>query len=241
MGTDGTRTAAVPPPPWRRGTDKPVRQQLGVPAIVAAAMRIMDREGLDAVSMRRVAQELGTGAASLYQHVRNKRELHELILDEVFRDLDVPEPDPTRWQQQLKDLCLDLTRIMLAHPGAAKIGMETLIPTTPGVLVGMDAMMGYMRVGGVPDHLIAKACDPLALMGTAFAYEASLWTTSAAGRAEAHRRIDEIEAYLDSLPHEQLPHLTALRKQIRDEDDGWANFELGIDIFIAGLATYATR
>lgn len=240
MGTEKARATAVPPPPWRRGAVKPVRRHLGVPAIVATAMRIMDREGLDAVSMRRVAQELGTGAASLYQHVRNKRELHELILDEVFRDLEVPEPDPARWRQQLKDLCLDLTRTMLAHPGAAKIGMETLIPTTPGVLVGMDAMMGYMRVGGIPDHLVAKACDALAMMGTAFAYEASLWPSSDAGRAEAQRRIDEIEAYLDSLPHEQFPHLTALRKHM-GADDGWTNLEFGIDVFIAGLATYATR
>lgn len=237
--TEGSRAAAVPPPPWRRGAGKPVRQQLGVPAIVATAVRIMDREGLDAVSMRRVAQELGTGAASLYQHVRNKQELHELILDEVFKDLEVPEPDPASWRQQLKDLCLDLTRIMLAHPGAAKIGMETLIPTTPGVLVAMDAMMGYMRAGGVPDRLVNPACDALALMGTAFAYEASLWPTSSAGREEAKRRIEQIEAYLDSLPREQFPHLTALRTHIRD-DDGWANLEFGLDVFIAGLATYAT-
>lgn len=238
MRTEGTPAAAVPPPPWRRGAAKPVRQQLGVPAIVAAAMRIMDREGLDAVSMRRVAQELGTGAASLYQHVRNKRELHELILDEVFRDLEAPEPDPARWRQQLKDLCLDLVRKMLAHPGAARIGMETLIPTTPGLLVGMDAMMGYMRAGGVPDRLVPKACDALALMGTAYAYEVSLWPTSADGRAEAQRRIEEIEAYLDSLPVEQFPHLTALRAQMGAED-GWENFEFGIDVFLAGLATYA--
>ncbi|HEX6443578.1 MAG TPA: TetR/AcrR family transcriptional regulator [Streptosporangiales bacterium] len=236
--SDGARTEAVPPPPWRRGTAKPVRQQLGVSAIVRAAMRIMDSEGLDAVSMRRVAQELGTGAASLYQHVRNKQELHELILDEVFKDLEVPEPDPARWRQQLKELCLELTRTLLAHPGAARIGMETLIPTTPGILVGMDALMGIMRAGGIPDRLVAPACDSLALLGSAYAYEASLWPTTEAGRAEATRRLEEIEGYLDSLPAEHLPHMTALRKHMRG-DDGWANFEFGLDVFIAGLATYA--
>jgi AcrR family transcriptional regulator len=235
---ESSRSTRVPPPPWRRGAEKPVRQQLGVPAIVTAALRIMDREGLDAVSMRRVAQELGTGAASLYQHVRNKQELHELILDEVFKDLEVPMPDPVRWQQQLKELCLDLTRTMLAHPGAAKIGMETLIPTTPGMLVAMDGLMGIMRAGGLPDHLVTPACDSLALLGSAYAYEASLWPTTEAGRAEAMRRIEEIEGYLDSLPAEHLPHMTALRTHMRD-DDGWANLEFGLDVFIAGLATYA--
>jgi AcrR family transcriptional regulator len=237
MGSDAKRVA-VPPPPWRRGAAKPVRQQLSVPAIVRAAIRIMDDEGLDAVSMRRVAQELDTGVASLYQHVRNKQELHELILDEVFKDLEVPEPDPARWQRQLKDLCLDLTRTLLAHPGAAKIGMETLIPTTPGMLVGMDALMGIMRAGGIPDHLVTPACDSLALLGSAYAYEASLWPTTEAGRAEATRRIEEIEGYLDSLPAEHLPHMTALRKHMRG-DDGWANLQFGLDVFIAGLATYA--
>lgn len=227
----------LPPPPWRRPASKP-RQQLSTDAIVEVALRIMDAEGLDAVSMRRVAHELGTGPASLYAHVRNKRDLHELMLDAVFREVDVPEPDPLHWQQQLKDLCRELARIMLASPGIARIAMETLIPTTPGLIVSMDAMIGMLRCGGIPDHRISAALDGLALYVTAYAYEASLWPIDESGQEEARRRIQQIQEYVASLPPERVPHMHAVHPHFA-ADDAIDHFEFALDIFIAGLATYA--
>lgn len=203
-------------------------------------MRIMASEGLDAVSMRRVADALDTGPASLYAHVRNKQDLHELMLDEVFKDVRVPKPDPAHWQQQLKDLAFTVTRIMLENPGAARIVMHTPIPTTPGPLLIMEGVSGILRAGGVPDEYIAYAADALSLYCTAFAYEASMWPTSEAGQAEAQRRLGEINAYLDSLPPDRFPELTALRSRVR-ADEGMKHFEFAIDVFIAGLARYASR
>lgn len=227
----------MPPPPWRRTPGKP-RQQLSTEAIVRAALHIMESEGLDAVSMRRVAQELNTGPASLYAHLRNKQDLHELMLDAALRDVEVPEPDPAQWQQQLKDLCLKLARMMLEKPGIARISMETLIPTTPGLIVSMDGMIGIMRCGGIPDRRIPAACNALALYVTAYAYEMSLWPVSESGKEEAWRRIQEIEEYLDSLPAERVPHMAAVRSYFRS-DDGSDHFEFALDMFIGGLAAYA--
>lgn len=228
----------LPVPPWRRTSSRPARQQLTAGAIVDAALKVMDAEGLDAVSMRRVAQELGTGAASLYQHVRNKRDLHELMLDAAFVGIEVPEPDPARWQQQLKDVVQTIGRTLRRRRGIARIAMETLIPTTPGLLVGMDAMMGLLRAGGIPDRYVAPACDVLALYVTAHAYEASLWPSDEAGQAEAGRRFEEIQDYLASLPAGRLSHLVALQPQFAS-DDGDDTFEFALDVFIAGLSAYA--
>jgi AcrR family transcriptional regulator len=242
----------LPAPPWRRPADRPARQQLSASAIVAAALWVMENEGLDAVRMRRVAQRLDTGAASLYQHVRNKRELHELMLDAVFSDVRLPEPDPARWQAQLKDVLRTMSGVMRSHPGIARIAMETLIPTTPGLLVSMDAMMGLLRAGGVPDRLIASACDALALYVTAHAYEESLWPAAVRpgaspgsergtdADAEAVRRLAEIQRYLAGLPADRLPHLTALQSGFQAAD-GEAHFEFALDMMIAGLGTYASR
>jgi AcrR family transcriptional regulator len=229
----------LPVPPWRQRPARPPRQQLSADAIVAAAMRIMAAEGLDAVSMRRVAEALGTGPASLYAHVRNKQDLHELMLDEIFKDVRVPTPDPSRWQQQLKELAFAVTRIMLESPGAARIVMHTLIPTTPGLLLIMEGVSGILRAGGLPDQYIAYAADALSLYCTAFAYEASMWPSSEAGQAEAQRRLGEINAYLDSLPPDRFPELMALRSQFQ-ADDGMKHFEFAIDVFIAGLARYTS-
>lgn len=226
-----TTDRELPAPPWRRERGKP-RRQLNVDVIVDAAMRVMGAEGLEAVSMRRVAHELDTGPASLYAHVRDKRELHELMLDAAMRDIPVPEPDPERWQQQLKQLGLDQARIMVRNPGIARIAMETLIPTTPGILVTMDAMLGIVRSSGLPARLVPAACDGLALYVTAFAYEASLW--SSAQDSEARKRLEEINAYLDSLPADRVPHLVAMREHFRNEEID--HFEFMLDVFIAGVA-----
>src|SRR5262245_7486499 len=95
-------------PPWQPiSPPKPVRtpkEPLTRERIVDAAMRVMVNQGYEQVSMRKVAQELGTGPASLYAHVANKRELDQLLVDRAAREMRFPEhPDPERWQEQLKD------------------------------------------------------------------------------------------------------------------------------------------
>ena len=104
---------SLPIPPWSAARERPVGAPAKTPltreAIVEAALAVLDAEGLEGVSMRRVAQRLGTGPASLYQHVSNKDELLELVLDRVAGDIEIPEPGvgPDAWQAPLKDLLKD--------------------------------------------------------------------------------------------------------------------------------------
>ena len=97
----------IPPPPWQRLPDRQARRRrepISRDAIVAAAVRLLDREGLAALSMRRLADELGAGAASLYWHVGSKDGLLDLVLDEIIGEQQVPDPDPPRWREQLKEV-----------------------------------------------------------------------------------------------------------------------------------------
>lgn len=84
----------LPPAPWAK-KPKPAKAEakpaLTRQAIVDSAMRIIDTEGLDAVSMRRIAQDLGTGAASLYAHVADKEELLDLVVDQIMGEMTLPE------------------------------------------------------------------------------------------------------------------------------------------------------
>src|SRR5207248_2298569 len=110
----------VPPPPWRRTARKRApKQVLSQDLIVRTALKILGKEGIDAVTMRRVAQELETGPASLYAHVTNKEELDELMLDAVLAGMPRPEPDPKRWTEQVKDLVRHQVQAMMAYPGIA--------------------------------------------------------------------------------------------------------------------------
>src|ERR1700743_2792992 len=96
----------IPPPPWQRAPDRgsrPRREPISKEAIVTAAIGLLDREGLAALSMRRLAEELGTGAASLYWHVGSKDGLLDLVLDEIIGEQQAPEPDPGRGKERLTE------------------------------------------------------------------------------------------------------------------------------------------
>src|SRR4051794_31260107 len=97
--------AAVPDPPWWRKRPEPARERepLTRERIVDAALVLLEREGINGLSMRKLAQELGTGAASLYWHVGDKEQLLSLLLDRIVGESELVEPDAEHWQDQVKE------------------------------------------------------------------------------------------------------------------------------------------
>ena len=113
---EASRDRPIPEPPWaatRR--ERPARTPLTREAIVDAALRVVDREGADGLSMRRVAEELGTGPASLYWHVASKDELINLVVDRVVGEIELPPPDPERWQEQFMEGMRQARRVLRAR------------------------------------------------------------------------------------------------------------------------------
>src|SRR5215469_8232639 len=103
-------SSALPPPPRLPGRQRtPTRRSssLSVEAIVAAAIDVLDEAGMAGLSMRKVADRLGTGAASLYAYVSGRDELLELVFDELVGQVELPEPDPKRWREQLMEMMYD--------------------------------------------------------------------------------------------------------------------------------------
>src|SRR5690242_21918062 len=82
--------------------DRPVKPRLTRERIVEAAMQVMSEQGYDALSMRSLARALDTAPASLYAHVASREEVDQLVVDRVSHLLPVPEPDPAKWQDQLR-------------------------------------------------------------------------------------------------------------------------------------------
>jgi AcrR family transcriptional regulator len=141
----------IPPPPWQRLPDRKARRRrepISRDAIVAAAVRLLDREGLAALSMRRLAEELGTGAASLYWHVGSKDGLLDLVLDQVIGESEVPEPDAAHWKEQLKEVARAQRRISLRHPYIVRISIGR-IPMGPNALRYSEAVLAILRAGGL--------------------------------------------------------------------------------------------
>jgi AcrR family transcriptional regulator len=227
----------LPPPPWHRAPRAaPRRQPLNREVIVDAALELLDREGLDAVSMRRVAQALDTGAASLYQHVGGKEELVALVFDRVTGEIPLPpEPDPARWQEQLREAMTDVWRGMIAHRGIAAVAIGS-VPSGPNALAYTEALTGILLAGGLTKQQCAWAVDNLYKYVTADAYEQSLLPADA--KEEEH--YGQIERYFRSLPPDRFPHMTSMLDEMFT-GDGDQRFAFGLEMMIAGLGAMVSR
>src|SRR5579875_291805 len=150
------------------------RRALSQEVIVDAALEIVDREGLDALTMRTVAHALGTGPASLYAYVGSKEELVELVVERVIGEVRIGgEPDPARWSDQLKETAREMRRVFASHGDLARASFGR-IPVGENALRGGEWMMAVMRAGGLSDRVTALSVDLLSLYVMGVAYEDGL-------------------------------------------------------------------
>jgi AcrR family transcriptional regulator len=230
----------LPTPPWQTRPERARRtakQPLSRDVIVDAALAVLDREGIGGMSLRRVAQELGTGPASLYAHVDNLRELEDLVFERAAGEITLPVPDPARWQEQLKQLLFDSLNTMRRHPGIARFALGR-IPTKENGLAVADAMLGLLATGGVPEQYCAWAVDVLGLFVAAAAYEESV--ELAEGQTEENMRewFDQLGVHFRALPTERYPHLVRMAP-FMVQGSGDERLEFALDIMINGLAATA--
>ena len=133
------------------------RSPLSRDRVVAAAIAIADHDGLDALSMRKLAQALGVEAMSLYHHVANKDALLDGMVDAVFAEIELP-PTDIAWRPALRRRTSSVREAMLRHPWA--IGrLDSRRSPGPATLRHHDAVLGCLRVGGfsVADAALAFA------------------------------------------------------------------------------------
>jgi AcrR family transcriptional regulator len=231
-----TSTDELEPPWWRppKGQGRRQRPPLSRDAIVDAALAILDADGVDALTIRRLGQELGTGAASLYWHIAGKDELGELVYDRIMGEIELPEPDPSRWEDQLKDLARQAYRVMLSHNDAVRLSIGRP-PAGPNTLRIVEWMLALMRGAGIPDQ-------PAAYFGNTLGrfLDASVFEDSAAARADESEQDggDSMRDYWARLPADEFPNVVALADATFADGDPEALFEFGLDLLMRGLAAY---
>ncbi|SBT43529.1 TetR/AcrR family transcriptional regulator [Micromonospora auratinigra] len=152
--------------------DRPAKPPLSRAGTVAVALRIMREEGLERVTMRRLAAELDTGPASLYVYVHNMAELHGAILDELLSDLHLPATGGAedRWRADLRALLTEYTELLIRYPSLAR-SVLTLRPSGPNYVRLIDRVLGLLHAGGVPTAQAAWGVDLLLQHCTATAAE----------------------------------------------------------------------
>jgi AcrR family transcriptional regulator len=231
--TPSTPELPLPPRLPRRREPPSRRTAITVEAIVGAAIALMDESGVAGLSMRGVAKQLGTGAASLYAHVSGKDELLELVFDALVGQVPLPEPDPARWREQLAQMLRDLRRVLLSHRDAALAGLGR-IPTSPQTLRAAEVMVTVMRLGGLSDLTIALGLDQLILYVSAAAFEDGMIQHGGMSDEEIARYYADVHAFYERLPAERFPVLASIAPDMTGHD-GDDRFEFGLGVMIAGL------
>jgi AcrR family transcriptional regulator len=160
-------------PTARRGPSGGAKKPITVEAIVATAFGIVEKEGYQALTMRRVAAALETGPSSLYAHVVNKEDLDELLIGRLCTAVDLPEADPATWRQQLTSVCAQLRDQYLRYPGISRAAFA-VAPTNQDTLRVSESMLAILLAGGTDPQAAAWAIDSLLLYVSAYSLEISL-------------------------------------------------------------------
>ena len=226
------------------GAETP-KERLTQDRIVDVALEQMAEHGYDAVSMRSVARALGTGPASLYAHVANKDDLDQLVIDRISSALQVPDADPERWREQIKQVARDSLESYRQHPGSARAALAT-IPRNEDALRIAERIMAILFAGGIHPQAAAWFADLSALYVSAVAAEESIWMDRAKAQAERGESFAEeevvaqIRSLFASLPPERFPILSG-NAEVMTAGDGQARFEFGLDVLVAGLEAVSAR
>ena len=197
--------------------------------VLRAAVELADEAGLEALSMRRLAQQLGVEAMSLYYHVRNKQDLMGGMLDIVYSEIE-PPPAEGDWRSAMRSSAISFYRVLLSHPWACSL-LGSSIEASALRLRYMNAVLGRLRNAGFSAVMAHHAYHALDSHIVGF----TLWLLPYL--AIAKQQPEYAGVFLAELPLAELPHLAEhVRVHMEPERPGDVDgFEFGLDLILDGL------
>lgn len=198
--------------------------------VVREAVRLADREGVDGLSMRRLAAVLGAGAMSLYHYVANKEQLLDAMIDVVFNEIDLP-PAEADWQSAMRLRAVSARQVLARHPWAIAL-MESRTSPGPANLRHREAVTACLRRAGFSVVMATHANWLLDSYVYGFALqEAGLPFDTAAELADMTE-----DVYLPQVPAEEFPYLHESAAVLMAAGyDPAAEFDFGLALVLAAL------
>jgi AcrR family transcriptional regulator len=207
--------------------------------VLRAAVKVADERGIESLTMRRLAEALGSEAMSLYYHVANKQDVLDGIVDlianeinDVVDQIDVPSKGAD-WRKAVRQRILSAREVLLRHPWAPRV-FETRTNMSPAVVRYHDGLVGLMRGGGFSYDLVHHALHALGSRALGFTQE--LFDPGEGSGA------GDTNGMLESMA-DQVPHLVGMMMEIAHDDPdstlGWCDdqteFEFALDLILDGL------
>jgi TetR/AcrR family transcriptional regulator, tetracycline repressor protein len=219
--------------------DAPNRTTLTPRAVVEGALALADAEGLEAVTIRRLAKGLGVTPMALYWHFRSKDELLEGVAASIFEEVDLSVDASAGWQEQLRALLGSLLGVLRAHPSAA-ILLSTRTVSSEGSLRATEVALDILRRGGFsPAEATQIARHALSTVVNLVGGEPGVVARDESGEMiDAQRRA---RLFLESLPPERYPRLVEAAGPLSEGVDPDVYFAFGLDLLLAGIEAMAVR
>jgi AcrR family transcriptional regulator len=196
--------------------------------VLRAGIRLADKSNIESLSMRKLAQALNVEAMSLYNHVANKEDLLNGIVDIVIGEVDVPKISDD-WRHAMRQRANSAHKVLLQHPWAS-MQIVSRINVGSKMLRYVDATLGCLREAGFTYEMADHAWNAMdshiygfTLQELNFPFDSSEYA-------------DVAEDYLAMIPVKQYPYLNALSQQVIDGSyNGVHDFEFGLDLILDGL------
>ncbi|MGA5702377.1 TetR/AcrR family transcriptional regulator [Peterkaempfera bronchialis] len=222
------------------------RNSLSAELIVDSALRLLDERGIDAFSMRALAEELGVGTMALYTYFRSKEELFQAARARVFTQHAPPVRTDAPWADQLRDACLALYGLFTGRPSVLQLLAEQHRAEGPegreeqatagSAAAMMEHMLGLLRGAGIGRQQAARAQTALVQYTVGAALRAGRARCSDAHCSDEERR-RRLRARLESLPAEEFPLVVDLAPELAEAQKGAEQYAFGLDLILVGLRT----
>jgi TetR/AcrR family tetracycline transcriptional repressor len=198
--------------------------------IVRRALDVLDEEGFDGLTMRRLAERLGIKAASLYNHLSDKDELLALIADAICAG--IPDLDPDKpWREQVEAMALQVRHALMAHRDGARV-LAATPPAGPHRLRLIEQVLKALRGAGFSSALVADASFVMNSYVVGFVLDENLGLGD--DPASAKRRREKVRRWFKALPKQDYPTLVALADDLVDSSAD-RRFALGLRALLDGL------
>ena len=206
--------------------------------MVNRALQLADADGLDALTIRKLAQVLGVTPMALYWHFRSKDELLDGLAERVWSEIDTDVDDAAPWSAQLRGLLESLLRVLRAHPAAAPVLLQTE-KQNESALRATEVTLSVLRDAGFdPKHASEIARSALWTGIMLVMSEPGIESLAPDERAELQRRKQVV---LATLPVAAFPRLVECAIPMTACDDPEFHYELGVSVFIAGVQAIAAK